>query len=552
MSSDPSAGNPFDPPRAAKGRAPDVFEPGGWMPMREYRDEEAVDFAIVGAGAGGGTLAARLAEKGFSVIAFDAGPFFRPLDDFASDETEQNKLYWTDNRIVEGNDWMTMGGKNSGKAVGGSTVHFAMVSLRFRPEWFKARTMLGYGADWPLDWREMWGYYRQAEQALSISGPVTYPWGPDRPRYPYRAHPVNAAGMILAKGCEAMGMAWTPTPLATVSAPRGKSPPCVYRGFCRFGCSTNAKQSALVVWIPRAITAGAEIRDLAMVGRVETNPEGLATGVHYTREGTWRFQKAKNVVVSGYAVETPRLLLMSSSDKFRDGLSNSSGLVGKNLMTQPNQAVFGEVEEEIRWSKAPPSTTITEHWNYDDRKDFHGGYCWMGQGPLPIEWASVQAGSRGLWGETLVREMKNYNHAVGVKMVGEAMPDENNRVTLADETDQYGLPITRIHYAWTENDKKLIAHGLDQMEQSMRAAGVRNTFRQEQDANHLGGTARMGDDPRTSVVDADCRSWDVRNLWICDGSVFPTVGGVNPSLTIQAVALRTADRIEALARCGEL
>ena len=520
--------------------------------MREYRDDESVDFAIVGSGAGGGTLAARLAEKGFSVVAFDAGPFFRPLDDFASDETEQTKLYWTDNRIVDGNDWMIMGGKNSGKAVGGSTVHFAMVSLRFRPEWFKARTTLGYGADWPIDWREMWDYYRQAEQALSISGPVTYPWGPERPRYPYRAHPVNAAGMILAKGCEAMGMAWTPTPLATVSAPRGKSPPCVYRGFCRFGCSTNAKQSALVVWIPRAISAGAEIRDLAMVGRIETNAAGLATGVHYTRKGAWRFQKAKNVVVAGYAVETPRLLLMSATDAFPDGLANSSGLVGKNLMTQPNQAVFGEVGEEIRWSKAPPSTTITEHWNYDDRKDFHGGYCWMGQGPLPIEWASVQAGSRGLWGDALVQQMKNYNHSVGVKMVGEAMPDENNRVTLADEQDGYGLPIPRIHYSWTDNDRALIAHGLDQMEQSMQAAGVRNTFRQDQDANHLGGTARMGDDPRTSVVDADCRSWDVRNLWVCDGSVFPTVGGVNPSLTIQAIALRTADRIEALAQRGEL
>ena len=140
-------------------------------------------------------------------------------------------------------------------------------------------------------------------------------------------------------------------------------------------------------------------------------------------------------------------------------------------MTQPNQAVFGDVEEEIRWSKAPPSTTITEHWNYDDRKDFHGGYCWMGQGPLPIEWASVQAGSRGLWGDALVAGDEELQPCVGVKMVGEAMPDENNRVTLADETDQYGLPITRIHYAWTENDKALIAHGLDQMEQSMQRGG---------------------------------------------------------------------------------
>ncbi len=176
----------------------------------------------------------------------------------------------------------------------------------------------------------------------------------------------------------------------------------------------------------------------------------------------------------------------------------------------------------------------------------------MAQGPLPIEYASILTGSNGLWGEALVREMGNYNHAVGVKMVGEAMPDENNRVTLDDEKDRYGLPIARIHYKWTANDEALIAHALDQMEESMQLAGVRNTFRQTQDANHLNGTARMGNDPRTSVVDADCRSWDIKNLWICDGSVFPTVGGVNPSLTIQAVALRTADRIEALGRRGEL
>ena len=164
------------------------------MPMREYRDDETVDFAIVGTGAGGGTLACRRAEKGFSVVALDAGPYFRPMEDFASDETAQNQLYWMDPRIVDGDTPLTMGGKNSGKAVGGSTVHFAMVSLRFRPEWFKSRTLLGYGADWPIDWREMWDYYGQAERALSISGPVSYPWGPKRPRYPYRSHPVNASG----------------------------------------------------------------------------------------------------------------------------------------------------------------------------------------------------------------------------------------------------------------------------------------------------------------------------------------------------------------------
>ena len=139
--------------------------------MREYREDEPVDFAIVGTGAGGGTLACKLAEYGFSVVAFDAGAWWRPLEDFASDEVHEQKLYWTDERICDGDNPFQLGCNNSGKAVGGSTVHFAMVSLRFRPEWFKARSTLGYGADWPIDWREMWDYYTQVEQALKISGP---------------------------------------------------------------------------------------------------------------------------------------------------------------------------------------------------------------------------------------------------------------------------------------------------------------------------------------------------------------------------------------------
>jgi choline dehydrogenase-like flavoprotein len=200
------ADDPLRTPRARDGRAPDVFRIGAWMPMRQYPDTEEVDFAIVGTGAGGGTLACKLAEAGFSVVALDAGPFWRPLEDFASDETEQTKLYWTDERIVDGENPLQLGSNNSGKSVGGSTVHFAMVSLRFRPEWFKSRTLLGYGADWPLDWREMWDYYEEVEQALKIAGPISYPWGPKRPRYPYRAHELNAPAMLLARGAEALGI----------------------------------------------------------------------------------------------------------------------------------------------------------------------------------------------------------------------------------------------------------------------------------------------------------------------------------------------------------
>ena len=539
-------------PRATGGRAPDVFAEGGWVPMRTHADHEEVDFVIVGTGAGGGTLAARLAEQGFSVVAFDAGPFFRPLEDFASDEESQNQLYWLDERIVDGADPIKMGGNNSGKAVGGSTVHFAMVSLRFRPEHFKARSKLGYGADWPVDWREMWRWYGEVERALSISGPLSYPWGPPRPAYPYRPHPLNACGQAMAVGCERVGLKWSPMPLATVSAPRGKSPPCVQRGFCRFGCSTNAKQSALTVWIPRALAAGAEVRDLAMVGRIELAPDGRATGVHYHREGEWRFQKARHVVVAGYAIETPRLLLNSACPAARDGVANSSGLVGKNLMTQPNQGVFGWMEEEVRWNKAPPNLCVTEHWNYDDSTGFPGGYTLMSQGPMPQEWVGVQMGARGLWGEELRREMTEYNHQTGIKVVGEGLPSEDNRVTLTDELDQYGLRIPRITFSWQDGDKALIAHSLDRMEEMLDAAGATRVFRQTDDTNHLNGTARMGDDRRTSVVNPDGRAWDHPNVWVCDGSIFPTSGGVNPSLTIQAMALRTADRIGKLAARGEL
>jgi choline dehydrogenase-like flavoprotein len=521
--------------------------------MKQYDQDEMVDFVIVGTGAGGGTLACKLAEYGFSVVALDAGPYFRPLEDFASDESEQSKLYWTDDRIVDGANPLQLGSNNSGKAVGGSTVHFAMVSLRFRPDWFKSRTKLGYGADWPLDWREMWDYYDEVEEALKIAGPIIYPWGPPRPRYPYRAHPLNAAARVLATGCEALGIGWTETPLATLSAPRGLAHPCVYRGFCVTGCSTNAKQSVLVTWLPRAMAAGAEIRDLAMVGRIETDANGLVSGVQYHRENGWHFQRAHNVVVAGYAIETPRLLLNSASGKFPDGLANSSGLVGRNLMVQANQAVWGVMDEEVRSYKGPPSLAITEHWNYaDDGKDFFGGYAYMSQGPLPQLWANTQASAHGLWGARLVDEMKRYNHVVGLKIVGEMMPQEDNRVTLADERDQYGLRIPRVTYSWCDNDKRLIDHSLKFMSRALASAGAKDLWIQEDDTCHLNGTARMGDHPDKSVVDADCRSWDIPNLWVCDGSVFPTVGGVNPSLTIQAIACRTADRIRSLARRGEI
>ena len=201
----------------------------------------------------------------------------------------------------------------------------------------------------------MWHYYGEVEQALKISGPVNYPWGPKRPRYPYRPHELNAAALVLARGCETLGIGWAPTPLATISAPRGSSPPCVYRGFCAVGLLDQCQAERADHLDPACRRAGAEIRDLAMVGRIETEPKtGLVIGVHYYREGQWRFQRAKNVVVAGYAIETPRLLLNSADLRHPDGLANSSGLVGRNLMVQANQASTARWRRRCAGTKGRP------------------------------------------------------------------------------------------------------------------------------------------------------------------------------------------------------
>src|SRR6185312_2314208 len=153
--------------------------------------------------------------------------------------------------------------------------------------------------------------------------------------------------------------------------------------------------------------------------------------------------------------------LNSATSRFPDGLANSSGLVGRNLMVQTNQGVWACFDEEIRWYKGPPSLALTEHWNYRDTgKDFFGGYAYMSQGPLPQQWAATQTGNHGLWGTALIAEMQKYNHQAGLKICGEVLPDERNKVTLADEKDQYGLPIARVTFSLGDNDKRLVDHAV--------------------------------------------------------------------------------------------
>jgi choline dehydrogenase-like flavoprotein len=221
-------------------------------------------------------------------------------------------------------------------------------------------------------------------------------------------------------------------------------------------------------------------------------------------------------------------------------------------MSHSNHAVWGVMQDEIRWYKGPPSMAVCEHWNYEDKgKDFFGGYAFMSQGPLPADHAKSLASNSGMFGMEFRQRMALYNHMAGLKIVGETLPDENNRVELSDEVDEFGIPLAHVTFSFSENDKRLYKHSLRFMRQALEAAGA-SDFTETESTAHLMGGCRMGASPGDSVVNADGRTWDIRNLWIGDGSVFPTSGGVNPSLTIYALAARMADRIVALGKRGEL
>src|SRR5215218_9045880 len=432
---------------------------GEHVPMRDLAREE-VDFCVVGAGAGGGVVGAKLAEAGFSVVILDAGPHWSPVRDFVSDEMASRKLFWMDERITGGPDAVELGSNNSGRGVGGSTVHYSMIAMRAHPEDFRRRTLEGEVAgadvrDWPLTFEDLEPYYEEVEDALQIAGPTRYPWGRRRRRYPQREHELNASAQVLVRGCTRLGIPVAPAPIATLSAPHRDRPPCVYRGFCNYGCSTNAKSSILVTYIPRAIAAGAEVRPNAMAAQVEHDRKGRVTGVLHFQKGSRELfrQRARNVVVAGYAIETPRLLLNSASALFPDGLANSSGMVGKCFMVHSGHQVFAKFPKRINQYKAPPpGGALTEHFNRTmPDVGFICGYTVEVVGPHPVDFASRIATARKLWGADLRRMMLDYNYYSGIGIVGEILPQEQNVVKLHEtERDSYGLPVPHVVFGYHE------------------------------------------------------------------------------------------------------
>ncbi len=524
--------------------------------MREYAPREPVDFCVVGTGAGGGVMAQRLARFGFSVVALEAGPWHDSEKDMVSDEAGSGRLYWNDLRITGGPDPLEFGANNSGRGVGGSTIHYAAFCPRLHPSDFRVRTLDGVAVDWPLTYEELEPYYERMEREYPVTGPAYYPWG--KPHgYPYAALETGTAGQQLVEGCTKLGIPVVAGGPVGIPAGRvGKRPHCIMRGFCLLGCKVGAKSSTALSHIPDAIGHGAEIRTGCMAFEVPLAADGRVRGVRYYRtlpngDSVEEEQRARAVIVAGYAIETPRLLLNSASPSTPDGLANSSGLVGRNLMAQAGPVVWGRFEKIIRQYKAPPACALTEEfYETDPRNDFVRGYALQTVSPLPIAMAHIVAEEGGYFGEELLAAMQEYNHYACIGVLGEILPHEDNRVTLhPTEKDRYGLPAPHVRFGLGENDRRMMRAGIARAREVLAAAGALETHFVHRYA-HLVGTCRMGAAPEASVVDRWCRSWDVPNLFICDGSVLPTQGSANPALTISALAARTADWIREHAREG--
>ena len=509
--------------------------------MRRFADTDEVDLVVVGCGAGGSTMLQRLARAGWRVVGLDAGPFWDPDADWVSDEAGSHHLYWTDPRVIAGDDPVPLGSNNSGRGVGGSMVHYAGYAPRFHPSDFATYSRDGVGADWPMTYQDLRPYYAAIEEELPVAG-ERWPWG-DPHSYPHRPHPVGGNGEIFLRGAKALGIDARVGPVAIANGRFGNRPHCIYRGFCLQGCKVNAKASPLITHIPDALAQGAEVRADAMVTSVEVDERtGVATGVHYVKGGVPRFQRARMVAIAGYSIETPRLLLNSASRRFPGGLCNEFDQVGRYLMVQGAPQTAGRFDAEVRMYKSPPPEVSSEEfYETDSAKDYKRGFSIQTVSPLPITWAEHVA-AQGHWGRSLREYMSDYVHWCCLGALCEFLPLPGNRVTLAQEKDRYGLPVAHFSYSQCDNDRSLVKAAQSVMEDLLHAAGADEVITINRYA-HLVGGARMAADERHGVVNADCRSFAVPNLYITDGSALPTQGSANPALTIMALAARTAARL---------
>jgi choline dehydrogenase-like flavoprotein len=550
------------------------------MNQRTYAGSDVVDFVIVGSGAAGGVLAKELATGGFSVVVLEQGPW-RQSHEFGHDELGN----WMLNAMLPPprdfpQTFRTSAAEKAhiaaeppvllyAQGVGGSSVHFSANFWRLRPVDFRERTLLGpIGgtgfADWPITYEELEPYYTKVDWEIGVSG-APGPNDPPRSRpYPMPPMPIKSSGALLEIGARKLGLNAQPAPLAIASQVYDGRAACGHCGFCiMHGCEMGAKSSTLVTMIPKALATGnCEVRPDSTVMRVDTNDAGRATGVTYLdAQGGEHNQRARAVILAANGAETPRLLLLSESARFPDGLANSSGFVGRYMMWNAHADTFGLFEHPLNEYKSVQATRIIhDFYDSDPRRGHYGGGGLDGRlltGPMLFNLFDLPDDAPR-WGADFSRVIARYfTHSMQIAAAGTSLPLESNTVTLdPDVRDKWGRPAMRATYRDHPDDVANIAFLQARARELMDAAGAQKVWgppaAESTIGVHLLGTARMGNDPRTSVVDRHHRTHDVPNLFICDGSSFVTSGRGQPTMTIQALAFRAAEHIGRFAARGEV
>jgi len=546
----------------------------------KYKTSDEVDFVIIGSGAAGGILAKELSTNGFRVVVLEQGPYLTEAD-FTHNEIEilvQDKL--TNHPKLQPNTFRKTPDEKAkpqralvyGRCVGGTSVHFTANFWRFHEIDFIERSKVGAvpGAtlvDWPITYADLEPYYTKVEWEIGVSGLAgASPFDPPRSKpYPMPPLPVKSSGVIFERAARKLGWHPFPAPMAILSQPRPGRSACVQCGFCLgFGCEVGAKSSSLAAAIRVAERTGrCEIRPNSYVHKIQLDANGRAIGaVYFDEKKNTHLQKAKAIVVCANGAETPRLLLLSANKQFPNGVANSSGLVGKNLMFNSGGTVTGVYEHQLNDYKGYcVSRVLHDFYELDAQKV---GFCGGGGldarydfTPITFAFGGIPPGTPR-WGKEFKAALAhNFTRTMEIFCHGTSLPVENNSFSLdPDLKDAWGLPALRLTYKDHPDDLKLSAWLFERAHAIHEAAGAVKKWsfppQEQQFGVHLLGTCRMGNDPKTSVINPDHRTHDVKNLFLCDGSSLVTSGRGQPTMTIMALAFRAADRITALAKRGEL
>ena len=438
-------------------------------------------------------------------------------------------------------------------AVGGSTVLFAAHWQRNMPSVFRVRTLDGVADDWPWTYEDLEPYYEQVETDFGVSGLAGDPAFPPGKGPPLPPAPLGRMGQRVARAHNQLGWHWWPAPNAIATRPYKALRPCTQRATCMWGCVEGAKGSVDRTHWPPNLALGVQLRMGARVRRLEVNSGGLVTGAVYVdRTGVEHFQPADVTILGANGIGTPRLLLLSGSGRYPNGLANSTGLVGRRLMMHPFGTVVGLFDEDLGsmrgvWGQHLHSLQFYET---DPERGFVRGAKWGLQptgGPVSMT-RSYPWGDNPIWGPGFHQSIrKRLGRSAMWGIIAEDLPDEANRVVLDPELkDGDGIPAPKLIYRMSENSYRLLRFHQERARESLQAAGAYETIVApliRETGWHLLGTAKMGVDPGSSVVDAWGRAHDIPNLFIFDGSIWPTSSGMNPTATIAALALRCTDQL---------